>query len=491
MPSILNTSEPLQQAVLGHAIYNNDIFETLTRIGVTKDWFASQTLADFYGHIQAFKKVYKRYPSTWQELTESIKDTDPVRNSFVKLSQKCEDAVLQYQWDFLETQLIDWAKGALIYTKAKLVGEDYNAEDIAKAAEILDKTVVEIQKIDAFGGGANDCFHSVADGVKLEEAERLAEADRILPFNIKFLQDSTRGMLPSDVILLCADTGVGKTEAAKGIACHVAKVKQQPVFYFALEAENLEIERRIKYGLMSRWYREDHEKIPQGVINYGDWRHNRLQEELDKPYRKRAEDVFVTDYKNLHVYYPKVNTFGWAALEKQILAMKNDASMFVLDHLHYMDLGENENREMGNLVKNIKTMGQALKIPFLLVCHVKKKDKRTDHSLMPDLTDIHGSGNISKISTQAIIMGPAYGFMSTDPRAVGVPTFIKMPKIRIDRTITYYTAVTFFNYKTLEYSPYYALGHFNRRGDKWEPKFSDFPAWVDKEALIRDCGPVE
>jgi hypothetical protein len=173
-----------------------------------------------------------------------------------------------------------------------------------------------------------------------------------------------------------------------------------------------------------------------------------------------------------------------------IMEIRNDSALIVLDHLHYMDLGENENREMSILVKNIKSLNQKMGIPFVLVCHIKKGDKRTN-GLVPELDDIHGSSNISKICTQAIMLSRAHGYMSPDPRSVGNPTFIRTPKVRVDGTATYHTGVCFFDFYTSEYTPYYSIGHLNRRGDKWEPGFQNYPYWADQEKLIKDCGPVD
>lgn len=491
MAETLTFSESQQQAVLGHALYRSDIFDILDQLGVTREWFASETLANFYGYIQTFRKTYKRPPSTWQELTDSIKDVDAVKNLAVKVSEKCEAAILQYQWDVLEIQLTEWSKGVIVYSQVKQIALDYNAGKIDKAVTCFHETSQKIQKVDILIGGEQNRFESSAVRVKGEKEDRLKELERILPFNIKYLNDCLRGILPSDIILLSAGSGIGKTEAAKGQAAYVAKTKQVPVHYFALEAEPKEIERRIKFSLMGRWYREDHDvrNMPQGFISYANFRYSRLDNEF-APYEKRAEDVFASDYRNLHTYYSNDMLFGMSDLEKKIMEIRNDAALIVLDHLHYMDLGENENREMSILVKNIKSLNQKMEIPFLLVCHIKKGDKRTS-GLVPELDDIHGSSNISKICTQAIMLSRAYGYMSPDSRAVGNPTFIRTPKVRVDGTATYNTGVCFFDWYTSEYTPNYSIGHLNRRGDKWEPSFQTYPYWADQNSLIKECGPVD
>lgn len=491
MNEVLTFSESQQQAVLAHAIYRNDTFDLLDQLGVTREWFATEALANFYGHIQAFRKTYNRAPSSWQELTDSIKDTDIIKNLVSKVAEKCEAALLQYQWDVLEVQLTEWSKGVIVYSQVKQIAQEYNSGKIDKAVTLFHDASQKIKKVDILITGEQNRFSSAAERVKGEEEARHKEFEKILPFNIKYLNDSLRGILPSDIVLLSAGTGIGKTEAAKGQAAFVAKEKEVPVHYFALEAEDKEIERRMKFSLMGRWYREEHDvaNIPKGYISYANFRYNRLDNEF-APYTKRAEEVFAKDYKNLHTYYSNDMLFGMSDLEKKIMEIKNDSALIVLDHLHYMDLGENENREMSILVKNIKSLNQKMSIPFVLVCHIKKGDKRTN-GLCPELDDIHGTGNISKICTQAIMLSRAHGYMSPDTRAVGNPTFIRTPKVRVDGTATYHTGICFFDFYTSEYTKNYSIGHLNRRGDKWEPAFQNYPYWADQETLIKECGPVD
>jgi replicative DNA helicase len=484
-------SESQQQATLAHALYRGELFDVLDQFGVNKEWFATETLAAFYGHIQNFRKAYKRPPSTWQELTDSIKDVDVIKNQAVKVAEKCEAALLQYQWDVLEVQLTEWSKGATVFAQVKQIAEDYNNGKLERAVENFHKTSQQIERIDSLVNGEQNRFESAAVRVIGEEDRRNKELERILPFNIKYLNDCLKGIMPSDVILYSAGTGMGKTEAAKGQAAFIAKTKQVPVHYFALEAAPDEIERRIKFGMMGQWFREDNDngQIPKGMITFANFMHCRLDNEF-APYKQRADDQFKKDYKHLYTYYSNEKLFTQADLEKKIFEIKNEAALIVLDHLHYMDLGENENREMSGLVKGIRAINQTFQIPFILVCHIKKSDKKAG-GLVPDLDDIYGSGSISKVCTQAVMFSKAYGYMSPDKRSIGVPTFIRTPKVRIDGSATLYTGVCFFDYYTSGYTPYYGLGRLNRRCDKWEPAFQDWPFWVDHDSLIKDSSPVD
>ena len=481
-------SEAQQKAILGHGILRPDIFSALEDLNVDKNWFQDPPMGVFWEHVVAFRRNNDRYPITWDEVIDSIKDEDLYRKAAARSAEACTEQATNYQWDILEKKIIQWAKARVIINRVKEISQKYIEGKVDEARLLFTDGTAELQKVDSTMGLTQDTFISSALRVKLEEKERLAEHEKILPYGIDYLNDCLRGILPSDVVLLGAGTGIGKTEAAKICAAKVAKERKLDVHYFALEAENNEIERRIKYGMMGRWYREDHENIPAGMISYANWRYNRLENELGA-YKQRAEEEFKKDYSTLHTYYAVKGTFSIRDLEREIYKLKGKSSLVVLDHLHYIDLGENENQDMTKVVKSIKYMASSLSIPFILVAHIKKEDKRRGKELVPDLDAFHGTSNIVKICTQAIMLAPAWNFVSADARTQGLPTFIRAVKVRVDGSAMHYTGLCFFDTYTNQYTPYYGVGRLDQMGNKWKPA-EKYPFWASEQRLIRDCSEI-
>src|SRR5690348_4241502 len=111
-------------------------------------------------------------------------------------------------------------------------------------------------------------FDNFGGRIKGERVERLEMAKRRLSFGVKFLDDALGGIAQKDIVLLGAKTGIGKTTMASIIAESNAE-KGRHVHYFALEAEDREIERRIKFRILSRLaYQRSVSKFKQGRINY-------------------------------------------------------------------------------------------------------------------------------------------------------------------------------------------------------------------------------
>jgi len=479
-----------QAAIIYHAINRPGVFEVLDKIQVSKEWFSKESvvLGDLWSYIQKFRDAYKKNPVSFQEVIANIKDEVIVKQAAQRIADFCDRNGPLYQWDVLEGKLVEWSKAIVVRSHIEELAPKFNEGKLKEAFDLFEKGALELQKQSSVLTPSMGTFISSAQRVRLEKERRLKEHERILPYGITYLQDCLNGILPSDMVLLAADTGVGKTEAAKILAAHVAEEKKLPVHFFALEAEENEIEMRIKYGLMAGWYRDDHVNIPEGMITYANWRYNRLNNEF-APYEKRVEDYYDQNYSTLYTHYGSITH---KELEQKIYQVKDDSALVVLDHLHYMDLGENENRDMTYLVKGLRELNQTLNVPFILVCHVRKGDKRFgSKQLVPDRGDIHGSSNISKICTQAIMLSPAWGFVSVDKRAAGKPTFIRLLKVRVDGSAIYHTGIGFFDTYKAEYTPYYTCGHLSPNSDKWEPSFGNWPYWANPERLIVDCGEIK
>ena len=96
-----------------------------------------------------------------------------------------------------------------------------------------------------------------------ERVLRVASSMRKASFGISFLDDALRGIYPSDLNVIAASTGFGKTELATLIAHENLEKKQ--VLLIALEASYLELQRRIKYRYIAKHFFENKDRFPSGT----------------------------------------------------------------------------------------------------------------------------------------------------------------------------------------------------------------------------------
>jgi replicative DNA helicase len=88
------------------------------------------------------------------------------------------------------------------------------------------------------------------DRVTEERLQRTQQGASCLTFGVQFLDEAVGGIYSNDLVLYGAKTGIGKTQLAT-ITAMANAANGKRVHFFALEAEQHEIERRIKYQILT------------------------------------------------------------------------------------------------------------------------------------------------------------------------------------------------------------------------------------------------
>jgi RecA-family ATPase len=240
-------------------------------------------------------------------------------------------------------------------------------------------------------------FGDFGERIRGERSERLQLAKGILRFGVRFLDQALGGIFPRDNVLLGAMTGAGKTTLASVIAETNVEAGRR-VHYFALEAEDKEIERRIKFRILSRLaHMRFASHILPGRLNYLDWYAGKLDDLLGK-WEGEADTLLSERYKTLFTYY-RIRDFTAEDLEKSFLAIQEQTDLIILDHLHMVDYDDpSENRGVKTIVKRLRDVALEVGKPTVTVAHLRKSDNRS-RKILPSLDDFHGTSDITKICT--------------------------------------------------------------------------------------------
>jgi len=301
---------------------------------------------------------------------------------------------------------------------------------------------------------------------RFEEAQTQAAklSPRIAQFNIDYLDDATIGLYPTDVILISAATGAGKTHIASLLSERWAKQGKR-VAFFALEARRQEIEQRILYREMS----SAEEKLPGPFSRYIQRAHTDSWATIAHKAARRIETSWG---KCLGTSYDG-GSFGPDDIVSQFAQLRGKADVIVLDHLNFLTLGDNENKDMKKALEIISSMANDLEIPIVCVAHLRKSGR--SKALIPSIEEIHGSSDISKIATTAIMLAPALDIASPAHMA---PTFMQVVKLRIGG-VTPFAACVKFNLVTDNYEPGYTLVRLSGNREEYETiQGMDKPWWA-------------
>jgi RecA/RadA recombinase len=301
-------------------------------------------------------------------------------------------------------------------------------------------------------------FKSSLDRLEGEAEQRIEDGKHLLKFGVGDLDDALIGIMRSDLVLFGAESGSGKTAAAVSIAlANTSEGKR--VHYFALEAEDREIESRIKFRILSGLYYAS----PGGhrQIRYREWRLGMLQNVL-APFEGQARSMLKDQLRGLKTYY-RVDAFTGSDFERLVNEVCAETDLVILDHFHYVDTEDrDENRGAKQILKQVRETVLEANRPVLMIGHIKKSDSPRFAPLVPTKDAFHGSSDLVKIATLAIMMAPDYEATNSDPTIWS--TFMQISKCRTDGSLPRYVARLQYSIKTGAYRGEYDIGRLIKGG---------------------------
>lgn len=199
-----------------------------------------------------------------------------------------------------------------------------------------------------------------------------------LPTGFSGLDSMIAGLNKSDLILVAARPGMGKTSFALNVATNVALKTKKDVAIFSLEMSNEQLVTRI----MSSEARVKSEKLKIGNLSGDEW-------------VKLAASADVLSKTN--IYLDDTAGITVAEMKAKLRRLKN-LSLVVIDYLQLMSSGkrtENRVQEISQMTRNLKIMAKELNIPVILLSQLSRAaEQRQGHR--PMLSDLRDSGSIEQ-----------------------------------------------------------------------------------------------
>lgn len=314
---------------------------------------------------------------------------------------------------------------------------------------------------------------------RLKDPKSWAPRKPIAKFGVRFLDKALGGIFEGGVILVGARTGSGKTEFVSILAQNLALAGKK-VLLMALEADREEIERRILYKKMAnKIYAESklRELLKSRRFQFDEWSRGDFPQ-----FDQLASELAAScdELKTLFTSYRTRGDFTHEDLKNQLHSASAAMDCVILDHIHYVDIeGGEENSEMKKIIKMIRETALIHKKPIIVVAHLRKPQGKSS-TIVPDLEEFHGSSDLSKIATQAIMLSPSW---KHERGPVKYPTYMRVAKNRMNGSVTSYCALVNFDIALNSYEDDYELGHLNFMGTEWTPisDLSKLPSWATRE----------
>ena len=201
-----------------------------------------------------------------------------------------------------------------------------------------------------------------------------------VPTGITELDQLTNGLQNSDLIILAARPGVGKTSFALTIAANAAIDYHKNVAFFSLEMDGVQLAQRL---LCSR-----------AQIDQSKLRNNKLS-----PEEMRKLIATVAPINQAPLYVDDNADLGIMELMSKArdLKRKGNLDMLIIDYLQLMKTGGEENRAVaiGAISRGLKILAKELKIPVIALAQLSRKVEEKGRE-RPQLSDLRESGSIEQ-----------------------------------------------------------------------------------------------
>ena len=192
------------------------------------------------------------------------------------------------------------------------------------------------------------------------------------------LDETITGLNRSDLILLAARPGMGKTSFALNIARHVAVTERRKVAFFSLEMTKEQLVSRLlsTEGLVGGT------KLRTGKLTQDEW--VRLVE---------AGDVL----SKSELYFDDTPGITVPEMKAKLRRLK-EVDLVVIDYLQLMQGArrtDNRVQEISEITRNLKIMAKEINVPVITLSQLSRaSEQRAEHR--PVLSDLRDSGSIEQ-----------------------------------------------------------------------------------------------
>jgi len=272
-------------------------------------------------------------------------------------------------------------KRALMALTSRLM--EFSMDESLGANELLDKAESEIFSLTQTH--LADTFIPIKAALaesfdRLDELHKQAEGLRGVPTGYKDLDDTLAGMQKSNLLILAARPGVGKTSLALNMAQNLAVKYKKPVGFFSLEMSQEELVDRLLVAQadIDAW------KLKTGKLDEEDFTKlsNAMGELAEAP-------LFIDDTPGLSILEMRTKA--------RRLQVENGVELIVVDYLQLARSRRLENRvqEVSEISQGLKNLAREIKVPVLAVSQLSRAVEQRG-TRKPQLADLRESGSIEQ-----------------------------------------------------------------------------------------------
>jgi replicative DNA helicase len=274
---------------------------------------------------------------------------------------------------------------SLIRISSEIIEESY--DETTDVFDLLDKAESKLYEVTQ---GNIKRSSETAQSLVLQAKKRIEEIAGKeglsgIATGFEKLDQVTSGWQPSDLIIIAARPGMGKTAFVLSMARNVAIQFGHAVAVFSLEMASVQLITRLissETGLSS-------EKLRTGKLEKHEWEQLSTKvKDLEKA------PLFIDDTPSLSIFDLRAKC--------RRLASQHGIKLIVIDYLQLMTAGGNgkgggnREQEISTISRNLKALAKELNVPVIALSQLSRAVETRGSSKRPLLSDLRESGAIEQ-----------------------------------------------------------------------------------------------
>jgi replicative DNA helicase len=282
-------------------------------------------------------------------------------------------------------------------------------EDTTDVFELLDKTEQSIFEISDsnlrknYDNMKNLMYRAITELQKLKEHK---DGLTGVPSGFTALDRMTSGWQSSDLVIIAARPGMGKTAFVVSAMRNAAVDFKRPVAIFSLEMASVQLVNR----MISAEAELEGEKIRKGQLAEFEW-----AQLVHKTNRLSSAPIFIDDTPALSILELRAKC--------RRLKAEHGIQLIIVDYLQLMrgDTGGNREQEIASISRALKGIAKELSVPVLALSQLSRGVETRGGDKRPQLSDLRESGSIEQDADMVIFLyRPEYYKITVDEE--GMPT---------------------------------------------------------------------
>ncbi|MEO1624304.1 MAG: replicative DNA helicase [Bacteroidota bacterium] len=368
---------PLEEAVLGAIMLDKDALPVILDILQSESFYSDAHQLIYKAMLRLFERTQ---PVDLLTVTEELRKSGDLEKAggpyyLVELTNRVASAAnIEYHARIISQKHI---QRELIRVSTNVIRDAY--EDTTDVFDLLDQAEQGLFNITQQNlSRSYESMGSLASRAlkQMEEMASKKEGLTGVPTGFTELDRLTSGWQSSDLIIVAARPGMGKTSFILALARNAAMDFDKAVAVFSLEMSNLQLVQR----LISMEAEISGSKLRNGQLEDYEW------QQLQSAIEKMSEvPIYIDDT-------PGINIFELRAKCRR-LKMQHDIQMVVIDYLQLMSGGPdsgkgNREQEISMISRSLKGLAKELSVPVIALSQLSRAVETRGGTKRPQLSDL-------------------------------------------------------------------------------------------------------